>query len=152
LDSQIVGRITSNLNYSRFRISNTAISIEEETEITLPIKTTVTNADADNYVVNEDGTIAINKAGIYLVFAKVHGSFRTNVAGYIRLAITSMYFSSYVGNGSDISLQFQESISGAFFITNRALLKLSIYSMAGQINVYPSSISPYTEIIIVKMK
>lgn len=77
--SKAVSILNGNLNYSRFRIDNSAITVEEETESVLPIKTVITNADSENYEVNEDGTITINKAGIYLAVAKVHGSFRTGL-------------------------------------------------------------------------
>lgn len=128
------------------------ISVAEGTESVLPIKTVIANADAENYKIGTDGAISINKQGIYLAFAKIHGSFRTGVAGYVKLSATGLYYSSYIVNGGDISLQFQETVSGAFFVTNKASLKLSVYSMSGEINVYPISTSPYTEIVIIKIK
>lgn len=144
--------IIDNINYSRFRIDNSTLTVEEGTESVLPIKTVITNADTDNYEVNENGTININKAGIYLVIAKAHGSFRTDVAGYVRVYMAGMYYSNYISNGGSNSIQFQECVPGAFYVTGKTLLKLTIYSMVGQINIYPSSVSPYTEVVIVRIK
>ena len=118
----------------------------------LPIKTVINNADPNNCAVGANGTISISKAGIYFAFAKVHGSFRTGCSGVFKMSVSGIYFSEHLSNGSDISVQFQNTVSGAFLITEKAILKLSISSEVGQINVYPASISPYTEVVIVRIK
>lgn len=68
------------------------------------------------------------------------------------MTVSDIRFSALLTNGADVSVQFQNSLSGAFCITGKATLKLSISSEIGQINVYPSSTSPFTEVVIVRIK
>lgn len=145
---------TTEISHSRFAINIAdTIIISADTEITLRMNKIIENAEPNNFVTNADGTITINKDGIYLVSGKVHGYINPIVLAKTSLSASGITYAAVSSNPTNKSVQFRDCITGVFVAKSvplRLTLKTRLENGSG--GIYSNNTTPYTEIDITRIK